>query len=137
MECCGEYLGFPGGAVGKKPPASAGDGPEETGVRSLGPEDLWRRKCQPTPVFFAGKPHGQRSLVGYSPWRHRRLGHKSCTHSETRRWEAFTHMPRVLFHSLLALLRPQTRLPALAVFGYQPGVVSFTLPSLDSMSCDE
>ena len=25
-------------------------------------------KCQPTPVFLPGKLHGQRSLVGYSPW---------------------------------------------------------------------
>ena len=28
----------------------------------------WRRKWQPTPVFLPGKCHGQRSLVGYSPW---------------------------------------------------------------------
>jgi len=28
----------------------------------------WRRKCLPTPVFLPGEPHGQRSLVGYSPW---------------------------------------------------------------------
>ena len=27
----------------------------------------WRRKWQPTPVFLPGKPHGQRSLAGYSP----------------------------------------------------------------------
>ena len=27
----------------------------------------WRRKWQPTPVFFSGKSHGQRRLVGYSP----------------------------------------------------------------------
>ena len=25
----------------------------------------WRKKWQPTPVFLPGKPHGQRSLVGY------------------------------------------------------------------------
>ena len=25
-------------------------------------------KWQPTPVFLPGKPHGQRSLEGYSPW---------------------------------------------------------------------
>ena len=31
----------------------------------------WRRKWQPTPVFLPGKPHGQRSLVGYSPWGHK------------------------------------------------------------------
>ena len=28
----------------------------------------WRRKLQPIPVFVPGKFHGQRSLVGYSPW---------------------------------------------------------------------
>ena len=27
----------------------------------------WRRKWQPTPVFFPGKSHGQRRLAGYSP----------------------------------------------------------------------
>ena len=27
----------------------------------------WRRKWQPTPVFFPGGSHGQRSLAGYSP----------------------------------------------------------------------
>ena len=28
----------------------------------------WRRKWQPTPVSLPGKSHGQRSLVGCSPW---------------------------------------------------------------------
>ena len=28
----------------------------------------WRRKWQPTPVFWPEKSHGQRSLAGYSPW---------------------------------------------------------------------
>ena len=27
----------------------------------------WRRAWQPTPVFFPGESHGQRSLAGYSP----------------------------------------------------------------------
>ena len=31
----------------------------------------WRRKWQPAPVFLPGKSHGQRSLVGYSPWGHK------------------------------------------------------------------
>ena len=30
----------------------------------------WRRKWQPTPVFFPGKSHGQRSLVGCCLWGH-------------------------------------------------------------------
>ena len=41
---------------------------QETQVQSLGQEDLWRRKWQPTSVFLPGKSHGQRKLVGYSPW---------------------------------------------------------------------
>ena len=41
---------------------------QETWAQSLGWEDEWKRKWQPTPVFFPGEFHGQRSLVGYSPW---------------------------------------------------------------------
>ena len=33
----------------------------------------WRRKWQHTPVFLPGKSHGERSLVGYSPWGHKRI----------------------------------------------------------------
>ena len=35
----------------------------------------WRRKWQPTPVFLPAKFHGQRSLVSYSPWGHKQVGH--------------------------------------------------------------
>ena len=28
----------------------------------------WRRAWQPTPVCLPGKSHGQKNLVGYSPW---------------------------------------------------------------------
>ena len=31
----------------------------------------WRKAWQPTPVFLSGESHGQRSLVGYSPWGHK------------------------------------------------------------------
>ena len=40
----------------------------ETWVQSLGWEDLLEKGWQPTPVFLPGKSHGQRNLVGYSPW---------------------------------------------------------------------
>ena len=33
----------------------------------------WRGKWQPTPVFLPGTSQGQRSLVGYSPWGHKKL----------------------------------------------------------------
>ena len=35
----------------------------------------WRRKWQPTPVFFPGKSHGQRSLMSYSPGDRKRVKH--------------------------------------------------------------
>ena len=38
------------------------------GLDPLGREDPWRRAWQPSPVFLTGESHGQRSLVGYSPW---------------------------------------------------------------------
>ena len=33
----------------------------------------WWRQWQPTPVFLSGESHGQRSLVGYSPWGHKKM----------------------------------------------------------------
>ena len=42
----------------------------------------WRRKWQPSPVPLPGKSHGQRSLVGYSPW--------GCKESDTTERLTFT-----------------------------------------------
>ena len=42
---------------------------------------LWRRKWQPTPAFLLGKSHGQRSLVGHSPWGPKELATAEHTHS--------------------------------------------------------
>ena len=41
---------------------------QETSVRSLHQEDFLEKRKLPTPVFLPGESHGQRSLVGYSPW---------------------------------------------------------------------
>ena len=41
---------------------------QETWFQSLSREDTWRREWLPAPVFLPGESHGQRSLVGYSPW---------------------------------------------------------------------
>jgi len=43
-------------------------------------------KWQPTPVFLPGKSHGQKSLVGYSPW-----GHKVSDTAEHTHTRAHTH----------------------------------------------
>ena len=47
----------------KNPPAM-----QETWVRSLGREDPLEKGMASIPVFLPGESHGQRSLVGYSPW---------------------------------------------------------------------
>ena len=41
---------------------------QETGLDPWAGKIPWTRKWQLTPVFLPGKFHGQRSLVGYSPW---------------------------------------------------------------------
>ena len=58
--------GFPGGSVVKTLPVNAGDMRDAT--RSLGQEDPLEEGLAATPVFLPGEFHGQRSLVGYSPW---------------------------------------------------------------------
>ena len=37
-------------------------------VWSLGQEDPWRREWLPTPVLLHREFHGERNLMGYSPW---------------------------------------------------------------------
>ena len=61
----------------------------------------WRRKWQSTPVLLPGKSHGQRSLVGYSPW--------GCKESDTAE----------RLHSLMATLAEPPKWEGLYVRGRQ------------------
>ena len=63
---------FPGGSG-----VNAGD--TGLGIDPWVGKILWSRKWQPTPVFLPGKSHEQKSLVGYSPWGHKRVGHDLAT----------------------------------------------------------
>ena len=45
----------------------------ETQAQSLGWKESWRREWLPTTVFLPEEIHGQRSLMGYSPWDHKEL----------------------------------------------------------------
>jgi len=56
--------------VVKNPPASAGGRRDTVSIPGSG-RFPWRGAWKPTPVFLPGKSHGQRSLVGYSPWGHK------------------------------------------------------------------
>ena len=51
---------------------------QETPVASWVRKFLWRRDRLPTPVFFFGEFHRQRSLAGYSP--------RGCTEPDTAEW---------------------------------------------------
>ena len=51
----------PSGSEGKESVCRAKDPGFNTCIRKM----PWRREWQPTLVFFPGKSHGQRSLVGY------------------------------------------------------------------------
>ena len=69
---------------------------KETRVRSLGLEDPLEKELAPTPVFLPGKFHGQRSLVGYSPWELQSMGPQNHTQlSEQDINEGFTGGRRV------------------------------------------
>ena len=46
---------------------------------SLDGRSLTLKQWQPTPVFLPGEFHGWRSLAGYSPWGHKRVGHNLAT----------------------------------------------------------
>ena len=64
LGCSNRYHGLPRWLSGKE---SAGQC-RRCGFDPWARKIRWRRKWQPPAVFLPGKPHGQRSLVGYSPW---------------------------------------------------------------------
>ena len=56
-------LSFPDGSEGKRLLAV-----QKTWVQSLGWEDPLEKEMATHSVLLPGKSHGQRRLVGYSPW---------------------------------------------------------------------
>ena len=67
-------MGLPGGSVVKNSPVKAGDADLTPGL-GRSPEG----NGNSTPVFLPGKFHGQRSLVGFSPWGCKNVGHDLVT----------------------------------------------------------
>ena len=49
----------------------------------------WRRKWQHTPVFLPEKPHGQKSLVGYSPKGQKELDTTKWLSTHIKKFEFF------------------------------------------------
>ena len=62
-------MGSPGGSDGKESACNAADPGSIPGLgRSTGEE-----KWLPTPLLLPGESHGQKSLLGYSPWGRKEL----------------------------------------------------------------
>ena len=57
-----DVLGFPSGSDSKESACNVGD------MGSIPGSGKSPGEGKPTPVFLPGESHGQRSLVGYSPW---------------------------------------------------------------------
>ena len=68
-------MGFPRGSVVKQPPASAGDMGLIPGL-ARSPRG---GNGKPLQNSLGGKYHGQRTLVGYSPWCPKRVGNDLVT----------------------------------------------------------
>ena len=75
-------MGFPGGSEGGKKKKIRLQCRRPRFDPSVG-KIPWRREWVPAPVFLPGELHGQKSLVGYSPW-----GQEES--DTTEQWEAFT-----------------------------------------------
>ena len=85
--------GFPSGSDGKEYAHNAGDLGLIPGLWRF----PWRRNWQPTPVPLSGEFHGQRSLVDYSPWGLKRVGHGLKTTMKRKEILPMSHKPSLAF----------------------------------------
>ena len=98
-------LGFLGSTSGKKPTCQYRRCRRcrfDPWVRKI----PWRRAWQLTPVFLPGESHGQRSLVGYSPWGHRESDTTEVTYRTTQqhmRVPIFPHPPNSYYFLFFVL----------------------------------
>ena len=94
---------------------------QEMQAPSLSREDPWRRKWQPNLVFLPWKSHGQRSLVGYSPWGCQKIGRdlltkqQNCEHyfqPQRIRRGFFFLAPLCILHDLSSPIRGRIQAPS-------------------------
>ena len=114
------YISFPDGSDGKESACSVGDLGSIPGVGKL----FWRREWQPIPVVLPGGSHGQRSLVGYSPWDHKELDitewlTSTHTHMQLKRTRGATEASWA--GQLETSLKTQHRAPSIISSCSEPG----------------
>ena len=76
MNNASQAHGFPGGSDGKETACNAGDIGSIPGLERFTGGGNGNPK-----VFLPGESHGQRSLVGYSPWGHKGLDMTELAHN--------------------------------------------------------
>ena len=95
------FMGFPGCLVVKNPPVIQCQRSRfDLWVKKI----PWRRKQQRTPVFLPGESHGQESLMGQSPWGHKRVGHNTVTKQQKVSYLPNTDMCACLYPQLCSTL---------------------------------
>ena len=60
---------------------------------------LWRKIFQPSLVFLPGELHGQRRLLGYSPWDYKESDMNEYTHTHTH---THTHFQLFSFNRIIS-----------------------------------
>ena len=99
------WAGLPWWLSGKEPTCQCRRHGFNPWVRKI----RWTRKWQLTLVFLHGKPHGQRNLVGYSPWGCKRFGHNLATKQQSCMssfWNFNAGWPRIFLSLSLAPCLP-------------------------------
>ena len=87
------YEGLPRWLGGKESACQCRRQGFDSGVRKI----TWRREWQLIPVYLLVKSHGQRSLVGYSPWDYKGVRYNwEAEHTHTH-----THTHRSIYEMLL------------------------------------
>ena len=78
---------------------------------------LWRRARQPTPVFFPGESHRQKSLAVYSPWGHKELDKTEAT-SHACRYKANRFLVTEMFLRNTFSSQIEEKLTHMSCFGH-------------------
>ena len=99
--------GFPGSSRGKEPTCQC----RRCKRHSFNPQvrkTPWRKAWQPTPVFLSGEAHGQRSLVGCSPWALIELDTTEATLHACMRAHVFSSSCVLFDHLNVSIMREGT-----------------------------
>ena len=116
---------FPSGASGEESACQCRRRKRRGFSRSLGWEDPLEKEWLPTPVFFPGKFHGQRSLVSYSPW--------GCKGSDTTEWLLFSNCLTTSFLSNPGTKEKELLLVFVCLFCFLPFFFSLSYSNSESL----